>query len=229
MDLKLSEWEESYKRGENFIFYPKEEVVKFINRYVVKRKNIDEFIPILTKQPPIKGLDLGCGIGRNTILLEEFGILAYGIDISKKAIETAKKLAVKLGFYELTNRLSTYDGTNIPFPNNFFDIVIAESVLDSMFFNIAKKLIKEMDRVTSYYAFISLISGDCDKYYPEFSQDIVVEEQHEKGTIQSYYNYTKVLELINDTNFKIKEIRKITEEGINFKYKNARYFIVLEK
>jgi SAM-dependent methyltransferase len=102
MDLKLSEWEESYKRGENFIFYPKEEVVKFINRYVVKRKNIDEFIPILTKQPPIKGLDLGCGIGRNTILLEEFGILAYGIDISKKAIETAKKLAVKLGFYELT-------------------------------------------------------------------------------------------------------------------------------
>jgi hypothetical protein len=98
-----------------------------------------------------------------------------------------------------------------------------------MFFNIAKKLIKEMDRVTSYYAFISLISGDCDKYYPEFSQDVVVEEQHEKGTIQSYYNYTKVLELINDTNFKIKEIRKITEEGINFKYKNARYFIVLEK
>ena len=31
-DIKKKNWEESFSRGENFIFYPKEETVKFINR-----------------------------------------------------------------------------------------------------------------------------------------------------------------------------------------------------
>lgn len=43
--------------------------------------------PSNTKAPPgetrpLKGLDYGCGIGRQTLLLKEFGINAYGIDIS---------------------------------------------------------------------------------------------------------------------------------------------------
>lgn len=80
-EIFKNEWEESYKRHENFIFYPHDEVVKFLNRFVRKRIDIDEFIDILPM--PLKGLDFGCGIGRQTILMEEFGIEAYGIDISR--------------------------------------------------------------------------------------------------------------------------------------------------
>ncbi|MFT5917937.1 MAG: hypothetical protein ACI81T_004454, partial [Bacteroidia bacterium] len=32
--LKKDKWDQSYARGENFIFFPKEEVVKFLNRFV---------------------------------------------------------------------------------------------------------------------------------------------------------------------------------------------------
>jgi hypothetical protein len=36
-NLKKEEWDESYNRQENFIFFPKEEVVKFLNRFVRKK------------------------------------------------------------------------------------------------------------------------------------------------------------------------------------------------
>ena len=42
-DFRSCEWNESYNRGENYIFYPKEEVVKFLNRFVRKKVNIGEY------------------------------------------------------------------------------------------------------------------------------------------------------------------------------------------
>ena len=46
-DLKSFNWEESYKRKENFIFYPQAEVVKFLNRYIRKKISTNQFIDIL--------------------------------------------------------------------------------------------------------------------------------------------------------------------------------------
>ena len=34
----IAEWATSCKRGENHIFYPQDEVVKFLNRYIYKKK-----------------------------------------------------------------------------------------------------------------------------------------------------------------------------------------------
>ena len=39
----INEWENSYRRGENHIFYPQSEVVKFLNRYICKRKDEDKY------------------------------------------------------------------------------------------------------------------------------------------------------------------------------------------
>lgn len=232
MEIKVKCWEESYKRKENFLFYPKEEVVKFLNRYIRKRFGIDEFTDLVddfSRYEKVRALDFGCGIGRQTILLQEFGTEAYGIDISEEAIKEAKALAEYFGFNELKERFQVFDGYHIPFDNHFFQISISEGVLDSMYFNVAKTIINELDRVTTRYLFLSLISGDNDQFYREFESDIEVEEKHEQGTIQSYYNYSKILNLIEKTNFKIEWIRLITEEGINHRYKYGRYYIVLKK
>lgn len=139
MDLFTHKWEESYNRGENFIFYPKDEIVKFLNRFVRKRTGVDTFTDILNFRNTVRGLDHGCGIGRLTILMREFGMDAYGIDIALPALAVAKDLAVKLGFPELQDRFSHFDGGSIPFEDNFFDIAISEGVLDSMSFELAKK------------------------------------------------------------------------------------------
>lgn len=42
-DIKKQYWEESYKRQENFMFYPKEESVKFLNRFIRKKIGFDSY------------------------------------------------------------------------------------------------------------------------------------------------------------------------------------------
>lgn len=120
-DIRKQLWEKSYERFENFILYPKEEVVKFLNRFV-RKKTLDGFIDILQSKNNYRGLDLGCGIGRNTILLGEFGLEAYGIDISETAIRYAEKLLTKFigergkdKITEIMVNFQIYDGLNIPF------------------------------------------------------------------------------------------------------------------
>jgi len=47
MKLYKSEWDDSYDRYENHIFYPKEEVVKFLNHFVRKKIGNNTFRDIL--------------------------------------------------------------------------------------------------------------------------------------------------------------------------------------
>lgn len=158
MDIKKDKWEQSYERGENAIFYPKEEVVKFLNRFVVKRESVDKFEQILQSSTKLKGLDFGCGVGRMTVLMHEFGINGYGVDISQNAINSAKNLSKKLG-YDLDKYFSVYDGEHLPFDDEFFDFAISDGVMDSLPYELAKKLIKEIDRVSKKYFYLSLISS----------------------------------------------------------------------
>lgn len=151
----VNEWEASYRKKENFIYYPKEEVVKFINRFIRKRTGVDSFKDILGTN--LKGLDFGCGIGRQTILLEEFNIKAYGLDISAMAISQARKLAQ---FFGHTPVFQVLQQDRIPFKDNFFNIAIADSVLDSMPFSTAQTYMRELDRTVAKFLYVSLFAGE---------------------------------------------------------------------
>lgn len=222
------EWDESYERNENHILYPHDEVVKFLNRFVRKKLGDNVFSDILVKDDfngrSIRGLDYGCGIGRMTMLLHEFNIEAYGIDISKNSIQKAKKI-----FPIIKNRYLLLDGNSIPFDNEYFDITICESVIDSMHFGVAKEVMKELERVTNHYVFISFISGDNSKNYREYCGEETINTLHEKGTVQSYYNWSKILELIEPLSFDIVWARLITEESLIDHNKDGRYYVVLKK
>ena len=62
-------WNQAYDRGGNICFYPHEEIIRFVNRYVRKREGIDVFRNVMnlpqTEWESFKSLDLGCGIGRH--------------------------------------------------------------------------------------------------------------------------------------------------------------------
>jgi len=149
-----NKWEASYRKKENFIYYPKEEVVKFLNRFVRKRTGVDSFKDIIGTN--LKGLDLGCGIGRQTILLEEFNIEAYGLDISETAISQARKLAQHFGY---TPVFQVLQQDHIPFNDNFFNVAICDSVLDSMPFHTAQEYMRELDRTVTDFLYVSLFAG----------------------------------------------------------------------
>ena len=222
-------WDESYKRNENYMFYPKEEIVKFLNRYIRKKVGISKFKNICDFSDRYRALDFGCGIGRQAILLREFGIDAYGVDISAEAINMAKELASHHNYEDMESKLTVINSDKIKFDDNYFDLTISAGVLDSMSFNLAKKCIKEINRVTKSWAFLTLTSGDNNSRFREFRGEEVVETEHEKGTIQSYFNWGKVQELVKETSFSIESAHLITDESVVTKFKHSRYYIVLKK
>jgi len=228
-NILCREWDESYSRSENFAFYPKEESVKFLNRFVRKRVGIDKFKDILDLSKKVRGLDFGCGIGRMTILMREFGIDAYGVDISRNAIVVAKKLARHFRYTDMRGKFSVMDGKEIPFPDSFFDITISEGVLDSMDFGLARKLIKEIDRVTKKLLFLSLISGEDGRHPKQFCGQEIVNTKHENGTIQSYFNCEKIKRLIKGTKFTIETCHLIQDKSLIPVSLTSRYYIVLRK
>ena len=98
-----------------------------------------------------------------------------------------------------------------------------------MRYDVAVKVINELERVTGKLIFISFISGDNSEHFREYSGEEIVKTKHEKGTVQSWYNWEKINDLISNTSLKIKWARLITEESLIEQYKIGRYFLVLEK
>lgn len=180
----------------------------------------------------LRALDFGCGIGRISILLNEFNIESYGIDISENAIAEANALAQQQR-YGADCIFQVYDGKNIPFEDNFFDFTISDCVMDSIPFDLAKLLMKEICRVTKRCFYVSLISEASRTLFglnKIASDEIVVEEEHEKGTVQSFYTLDKIHRLIENTSFVIKWGELITNHNLLEPSREyGRYYIVLEK
>lgn len=43
MDNNRAEWNSSYENRDNFVFYPHEEIIRFVSKYIRKRVGLDEF------------------------------------------------------------------------------------------------------------------------------------------------------------------------------------------
>ena len=221
----LEEWENSYSRGENNILYPQSEVIRFINRFVKKRNNDGTSSALIKKEgnQTINGLDFACGVGTHCLTFSDFDIEGYGVDISKTAIDIAKKRAKKRGLDDNRFKVLDIDSQKLPFKDNFFDFIIAESCLDSMPFATAQNYMHELKRITSGYIYASFI-GVNDLIN---SEEFVVSTMHEQGTIQSVYNEEKIYKLFGLQTQKFKYFRKIVEsDSMSNSIVGCRYYCV---
>jgi len=189
------EWNKSYSQGDNNILYPQAEVIKFLNRFVCKRNNDGTLTRYLNKQKTqqLRGLDFGCGIGTHAIIFNDFQIDAYGIDLSEVAISKAIENATKKGINRDQFLVQSGDTHKLPYEDNYFDFVVAESCLDSMPFSLSKLYISELKRITNGIIYASLIGHDPSMTSEEF----VVKTQHEKGTIQTVFDQEKICKLFS--------------------------------
>jgi SAM-dependent methyltransferase len=88
-----------------------------------------------------KILDIGCGKGFQLyeISLLVPGVEIYGIDISSYAIENAKE--------EVKDRLQVGNANNLPFSDNYFDLVFSITTLHNLHNYELNKALREMERV----------------------------------------------------------------------------------
>ncbi|WP_319521424.1 methyltransferase domain-containing protein [uncultured Desulfosarcina sp.] len=94
--------------------------------------------------PPVAGmniLDIGCGTGTTLNHYKNEGCNVFGIDSSPSMLSVAK---TRLGGRA---NLLLGDASNMEYPNNFFDMVIAMMTLHEIFHTARLKVFDEMMRV----------------------------------------------------------------------------------
>ncbi|MFH1841366.1 MAG: methyltransferase domain-containing protein [Candidatus Nealsonbacteria bacterium] len=100
------------------------------------KRLIFDFLKDFSKNPHIRILDIGCGPGIYTNILQKMGYKnIHGIDFSEPMIEKARKLTSKDIDYKVG------DVTSLPYNNNFFSLVIC--------FGMLQYLNKKEDQITT--------------------------------------------------------------------------------
>lgn len=109
---------------------------KVLKRIIAKELDTDK-----------KMLDIGCGTGEHSVLFnpEKY----YGIDISKKYVDNAKK-NFKLNFFVM-------DAQNIKFQNDTFDNILIFGVLHHLSDKVCDNVLKEAKRVAKDSAKILIV------------------------------------------------------------------------
>lgn len=87
--------------------------------FVAKRMFAQIFLCQIKKKPN-RILDVGCGTGRNLLMLQEFG-QTFGVDINP--------LALKFCFQRKQSRVKQSGIEKLPFKDNYFDLVTIFDVL----------------------------------------------------------------------------------------------------
>lgn len=111
---------------EQIEFYDDYWTHKKLNSLKLRRfvKILEYFTVIKRKNKSPKILDLGCGDGRLTALLGEFGI-AEGLELSKKAVADANKMYPQSKFFQ-GNALES------KLKNDYYDVVVSQEVIEHL-------------------------------------------------------------------------------------------------
>ncbi|NND91443.1 MAG: class I SAM-dependent methyltransferase [Granulosicoccus sp.] len=219
------EWEDSYERLENTLFYPGEEVVRFVNRYIRRRTGPTSYSKEFDSKPVF--LDLGSGAGRHLVFLQENGFFPIGLELSAEACRQAQALMSSRGIGEDDYRIINASSVNLDLPVESVDYAMSVSVLDSMPTATAVRTLQLLHACLKPGALLyaDLISQhSCREGVIDDSMDQIVSEHHEAGTVQSYYDQEKIDRVF--TGFDLIRQELHTRVNANGELLEARWHLV---
>lgn len=198
-ETKLTQaWNAAYGRRENFVFYPCDEMVRFVSRHLRRRVGLNAVVDVQPGAAGQRVVDVGCGIGRNLAFGSDMGLEMHGNDLSAEAVKVAREWLLQKCGKDMSDRVVVASILSLPWESGYFDHAISDSVLDSMPFDVAQGGVAEIARLVKPggYFYCSLISGDQTGHESGYCDETLVTTDHEKNTIQSYFNRTKIGSLI---------------------------------
>ena len=205
-----SQWDDTWSHAEAQSWYPDEQVVRFLARYIARRTGFDRGdVSFAANTRPV-GLDVGCGKGRHVITMAELGIDACGIDLSKVAIEFSTQW---LASRRLQGKVMHGSIDAIPCMNGVFDFVICHGVLDHMVNGVRSCGVDEVFRVLKPGGlfFFSVISCE-DSAYGEgrlIEEDTwLLPDGFEKNIPQAFFSQERIAR-----EFATFEIESIVQSG----------------
>ena len=196
--IRSKEWNWAVVK-ENFWNVPSEDVYFYLNRWSLL--NFKSF------------LDIGCGLGRHSLLFAENGFNTYSLDLSEYAMDELREKSKERGL-SLNLKLGNFN--ELPYDSNHFDCLLAYHVISHTDSDGIHRIIGEIKRVLKSNGefFITL----CSKCSPSYSREsnIVVDsntiikmEEPEVNIPHYYCDLEDVKILLND--FEIMRIRHIQD------------------
>lgn len=169
------------------------------------------------KKPRV--LDLGCGMGRNSLKLSQNGLETYGLDIDEMPLAVAKSNA---------NRMAeqiTYvqgDMRCMPFASNFFDAVFADNILSLTSHNGLVQTIDEIHRVLKPHGEAFMVFTD--KSMPLLQTGQMVDQNTIKLHAQ-YGKHSAVATFVDEDILKrvLRGFSVLDKSGILHGYKPDRF------
>lgn len=216
IDNQMRSWDNAWASEGVNSWYPDEQVVRFLAANFVRRVGVaGAELSYKNSGSELRGLDLGCGNGRHMITMSEMGINAYGVDLSKIAVETANDW---LAFRNFPQNALTSSLTKLPFSDNYFDLGICHGVLDHMLAETRFASLVEIRRVMKPAAklFLSLISANdsaCGSGNQLDHMTWEVEEGFEKGIPQAFFDMEELEKCLKD--FVILSIVEVSNNTIS--------------
>jgi ubiquinone/menaquinone biosynthesis C-methylase UbiE len=122
---------------------------RFVGRFTNALRHIG--MKMHPPKPGTKVLEVGCGTGTNLTLYHRAGCSVYGIDLSPSMLEVARTKLGEGADLQLGN------ASNMPYQDDFFDLVIAMFTLHEMPREIRRPVMREMIRVTKQEGRILII------------------------------------------------------------------------
>lgn len=151
-------------------------------------------------------LDIGCGVGQESIICGKMAKSVIGFDIDKNNIKIAKNLARESKLKNL--QFFVHNAENkLPFADNTFDKILVFDVLEHL--KNRDKLIKEIKRILKKNAEIFLLTDNPETSWKKFQKSAglfyYADADHK-------YEYPKkeIISLLKNNHFKIISIKPDT-------------------
>lgn len=181
-----------------------------------------------------KFLDLGCGLGRHSILFGKNGFEVSCFDISEEAIKKTSKWAIEEG---LKFDYSIGDMLNLPYKNESFDCVLCFNVISHTDTEGMKVIANEIKRILKKDGECYLTLGSKDTWgfkqtqWPLVDENtrLKMEEGPEYKTPHFYADYNLIKQLFKD--FEIEDIFQVIDyyTDKNKLYDSYHYHVLIKK
>jgi len=177
-------------------------------------------------------LDLGCGIGRHSILFSQEGFTTYGLDLSENAINRAKQWSNDCG---LNIDFIVDDMINLPYNDEMMDAIFAYYVISHTDTKGVIKILKQINRVLKSQGEVYLTLGSKDSWgfkenWPIVDENtkIRIEDGPDNNVPHFYADPQLIYELFSY--FDILDVRQIEKiEQVNDRIKKHHHYHVLAK
>jgi ubiquinone/menaquinone biosynthesis C-methylase UbiE len=192
----------------------------------------EEVVPIVFKWKKIgfkKVLDLGCGLGRHSILLAANGFSVEAFDLSQEALE---KFRDKIKNRNLKIKLKFGDMLDLPYKENTFDCLLAFHAIQHTDLKGLRKVVENIYRTLKPggEAYVTLLSKK-DYSWKKFAKrriddhTLLRTENAEIDVPHTYLDYEEVKILFRK--FKMQRCWQIFKYMPRFAY--AHFYLVIKK